>query len=1032
MASKTAQIIIQVDSKSLAGLKQQIKELETSMSRLAVGTAEWNAQNQKLGTLKTSLQDVTQQAKALQGQIQNVTFDQQIKSVAKLGAGMVGAFSAVSGSLRLIGADSKVFDEMTAKATTLMSIMAGLNQFGETFSKQTLGGLKTISTGFLNLVKTVKAASTAMKVAIASTGIGLLIIAIAALIANWKKIIDLFKGSSKEAQKLVDQTKKASELTSEQVKSQKILVEEQYKLNEGKGKEIALAEKTLALGILNTKELDAQIKAQEAIVAQLELQLSQINTIFNIGEKKKRKAKQDEIDQAKAVQATLEAEKLVQEIETERNKVNLEITKKVQAQTIILNKLERELALINTKAYSTQEAYEKQQQILERQVQTIEAQRDGQGKLTFELEQQRLSYLNQLEVNKKINEEFQRQLDINIKLLEFQLKYNKLTNDYYTAIRKIYQQREGLNAFDEQTKEHQLRNVKLVDLLNEGYKETVDIYQELTNFDYRRNKLLEERTVWLSEEISVSKELYGSIKAYIENVKNLGLTLNKDFTFFVDNMFDLSSALNQISNEYKDFLTEKINEDKQVLGIFEKISKNGERMIKNAASELTLKKLLTATTIDRLEKEKKSINTNLFFTQKLIKDYETIKSNLESEKNALIESHKVDKERFDFLSKKTNISKKEKEEYLDLLQKELDYDSSLNAIKQKDLDLEGSINDEIITRTGYEEKTIQINTEIAQTKEDLVNTESRITYELKEQFKLINLLKNGIERYRDEIMAVSDIINQSMELMAVQQEQIAINQQKNIDKALENQEKLIESTDEYIKQIEDLNEIQKDANGDRYDEIEARRKLLEQEVNDKRIAWQGEEQARVNAVNAKNKAEEKAAKWRKAQSIIDATIQTALAVVEALPNVFLSAAVGILGALQVATISAQKVSPAEIETAQPVPFKEGGYTGFGDETEPAGIVHHKEYVVPAKVVRSPQAKYHIESLEKQRLRGYQEGGFTLPANMNSFNTTVDYEKLAVSLADAISKLPNPQVALVSISNGLRDVNLTKQNAGLVR
>ncbi len=116
------------------------------------------------------------------------------------------------------------------------------------------------------------------------------------------------------------------------------------------------------------------------------------------------------------------------------------------------------------------------------------------------------------------------------------------------------------------------------------------------------------------------------------------------------------------------------------------------------------------------------------------------------------------------------------------------------------------------------------------------------------------------------------------------------------------------------------------------------------------------------AEEKKLELEEKYAKRRKVLALAQATIDTAAAVVKALvsipPNVPLSIAVGIIGALQMATIAATK-------------FAEGGWTGKGgqrDETgeRVAGIVHEEEFVTR----RGPAAKYRdvLEAINKDDRR----------------------------------------------------------------
>jgi phage-related minor tail protein len=60
------------------------------------------------------------------------------------------------------------------------------------------------------------------------------------------------------------------------------------------------------------------------------------------------------------------------------------------------------------------------------------------------------------------------------------------------------------------------------------------------------------------------------------------------------------------------------------------------------------------------------------------------------------------------------------------------------------------------------------------------------------------------------------------------------------------------------------------------------------------------------------------------------------------------------------------------------PFAEGGYTGDGPASAPAGIVHRGEYVTPAHVVRRPGVLSYLENMRSgaflPKLRGYATGG----------------------------------------------------------
>lgn len=99
---------------------------------------------------------------------------------------------------------------------------------------------------------------------------------------------------------------------------------------------------------------------------------------------------------------------------------------------------------------------------------------------------------------------------------------------------------------------------------------------------------------------------------------------------------------------------------------------------------------------------------------------------------------------------------------------------------------------------------------------------------------------------------------------------------------------------------------------------------------------------------------------------------------------------------------------ARVAQINGVQFAEGGYTGHGGKYEPAGIVHKGEYVVPQRVVNSPEGRSHITALERSRLRGYADGGFVAQSNTAPINDNL-------MLINAIKALPVPVVSVQEIT-----------------
>lgn len=130
-------------------------------------------------------------------------------------------------------------------------------------------------------------------------------------------------------------------------------------------------------------------------------------------------------------------------------------------------------------------------------------------------------------------------------------------------------------------------------------------------------------------------------------------------------------------------------------------------------------------------------------------------------------------------------------------------------------------------------------------------------------------------------------------------------------------------------------------------------------------------------------------KAQKAANMLNIITNTAMAVMRAysdagpLAGTALAAIVGGIGAVQLGIVAAQ----------QPPSYAKGGYTkglGFTDETghEVAGVVHGKEYVIPAMLLADPQVARVTEWIEAKRTgkaqNTYATGGNVSTATESSY------------------------------------------------
>jgi hypothetical protein len=979
MVARTAQIVISVDDKSLVELNTEIKSLQTNINGLKVGTAEWIAQNQKLGILKQKYQESTESAKKLQGQLQKITGSDQIRAVSKLGTGMVGAFAAANNGLGLL-TGNKAFDALTAKATTLMATMGGLNQISELFSRQTMSGLASIGSGFKGLISTVKGFSTATKAALISTGIGALIAGLGLVIANWDKIKGAINGGAAAEKKAFEDGQKSRD---EIIKS---LEDENKVLEEGK-RLIEEANKYLTPGRL----MENEITVTEQIKKQNELLDQQLTKYYDIG-----------IQQAKDIIAS---EEKITKLEARINEL-----KGGTWNDRLIRKNEKELQTEKLKL----EALIEQNRTTAIQIGNLESQKV---------------------LNKRINDDNDLALETNKQIIS--ASNEKIKNNERQLVILNSQKDAEDEIYNKQKLSLELQQNKLMlipHLTEEEAKQLGLISAQLEALKNQNNQRLEtNRQAKIKYEQDL-KDLKTNRDLNIEladmKLKYIGINEeNKKRSDYLKNISDsIEFDISIITDEQKRY--EAILSAERKLNEIRKVTTDD--IVKNLRTELAFFADIQDKTREKLEIEKSILENQYNINDAKIQEKEEVAASLrnqllliDAEKQRIQLELKGD-------GKDKNLSTVEKQAKTLELQGKI-YDLEIKgkevtlSIVEANNEITDAKNENAKASLEIEKSEYAINKTIT----DSADKTQQITAEVEKQLKLYSVLQNFVANYGEEISTATRSVGQSMELMATLADNRAAKFQETIDGAQKQMDILEQSGEEHASKIVELQNEQKDANGELYDQLQAQIDLETIQADQKREEFNKQAQIEAIATDKKNKAEHQAAQWRKAAAIIDATIQGALAVIKALPNVILSVAVGTLAAAGIATIAAEKIPEAPKTDTSKAGFVEGGFTGIGEEDEVAGIVHRKEYVVPARVVKSPNAKRHIAALESQRLRGYEQGGYVIPSNSSNLSG-FDYEKFFNGIVNAVSSLPNPQVGLVAISNGLREVELTKQNAGLVR
>ena len=181
-------------------LKEATSELVNMSEKFGVTSNEAAAAARKVAGLKDAIGD----AKALAD-----TFNPDKKFVALGGAlqGAVGGFSALQGAMGLFGSEGKEVEKVMLKVQSAMALQQGISAImgaKDSFDLMKDGAIKAFQ---------------AIRAGIGSTGIGLFVLALGAIVAYWDDIKGAVSGVSEEQTKLNAQSQKNLDIQEKKVKA---------------------------------------------------------------------------------------------------------------------------------------------------------------------------------------------------------------------------------------------------------------------------------------------------------------------------------------------------------------------------------------------------------------------------------------------------------------------------------------------------------------------------------------------------------------------------------------------------------------------------------------------------------------------------------------------------------------------------------------------------------------------------------------------------------------------------------------------
>jgi len=237
MAEKKV-IELEVKSDSLGSLKSQLRAAQNEVTAMAEKFGATSEQAVKAAKKAAELKDAIGDAKALTDAFNP---DAKFNALSASIGGALNGFQAFEGALGLVGVESENVQKTLLKVQSAMALSQGVQ------------GLLEAKDSFKQLGAVAADALKGIRTGIAATGIGLLVVAVGALVAYWDDIKSAISGVSAEQEALNVKSQKDVDLQKEKLES----LDSQDNILKLQG----LTEKQILQ--LKVKQTDEAIKAYE-------------------------------------------------------------------------------------------------------------------------------------------------------------------------------------------------------------------------------------------------------------------------------------------------------------------------------------------------------------------------------------------------------------------------------------------------------------------------------------------------------------------------------------------------------------------------------------------------------------------------------------------------------------------------------------------------------------------------------------------------------------------------------------------------
>lgn len=204
-------------------LRTELRQLREQLAQLPEGSDEFNKIAQRAGEVSDTIGDISARVKNLGSDTKN------IDAVVQGAQTLAGAFSVASSASALLGEENKDLQEQMLKVEAAMGLTVDIQSIANALQKESALAIGISSaatkiqiglqTAYATVVGTTTGALKALRVALVTSGVGALVVALGFLISKLTESSDATETLTKEQENLNKQLEFTKELTDDTAKS---------------------------------------------------------------------------------------------------------------------------------------------------------------------------------------------------------------------------------------------------------------------------------------------------------------------------------------------------------------------------------------------------------------------------------------------------------------------------------------------------------------------------------------------------------------------------------------------------------------------------------------------------------------------------------------------------------------------------------------------------------------------------------------------------------------------------------------------